>query len=451
MRVIFYVLLSFFIVGCASKSAVDNYEVVESFEDENLTYEIDKNWYKSYNQTELNTLVDRALVYNSDLKISALNIAQAYARAGLIEADLLPTFSSGFGGSVSRDISKNDSSWKENYNANISASYELDIFAKLRNSASQADWEANASVFDLESLRLSVINSVVDGYFKELFINDTLKLLDENLQNYKKLQAITRAKFELGKDTLVNLLEFDKSIISLKSRILSFQKDRLTNEELLKNLLHLKPNDELNFAKMTLDEVTLLGVDLNIPYYALGNRPDLRALISRINSSFYGYKVNQKAFYPTVTIGASLSSSEEKFSDVFGLDLLSGNVKINLPFLDYTRLKQRVKISEIEFEKRVLEYEKALNSALNELNLHYKEYEISLFSLQNYQNIVDNSNKLSSLYLTKYEQGSSELKDYLDAKNSEISAKINFIQEKYKALNSEILVYKSMAGKFKTR
>ena len=445
MKVAIYTFLAVFLVGCAPKSSVDNYEVVKEFKNEE--YLVDTKWYGGYKQAKLSEFINLGLTNNFDLKLSALNIASAMARAGVLEADLYPTFSSSFSMQSSRDISTQQS-WRDDFNTNIMASYELDLYGKIRDSINAANWNTTATIYDMESVKLSLLNSITDSYFKALFINDVLKLLDENLNNYKKLYEITKAKLDFGKEMPANLLELNKAILNLQSRVLGYKKDKEVNYEFLRNLLNLKPNENLNLDNLSLRNVTFQGVNLNVPSYAIANRPDLRKAVSSINSSFYDYKVSQKNFYPTISLGASLVASSDSFSGSSELDFLSGSLRVILPFFDYKRLEKNLKIKEIEFEKRVIEYEKTLLKALNEVSLYYKEYEISLKGLKLYEDILKNSQELSNLYLTRYEYGNVELKDYLEAKNSEISARINLLNEKYKTLNSEILVYKAMAGKF---
>lgn len=446
MKIILSIFLAVFISGCAPKSSVDSYKVVNKFTNEE--YLVNTKWHEGYNEENLNKFINLGLNSNADLKILSLNIFESLAKTGLLEANLYPTMSSSYGLESGRDISLSEN-FRHNYRANVMVSYELDLYGKIKDSINSAKWKSVVSWYDLESAKLSLINSITDSYFKALFINDALKLLDENLKNYKRLYFITKAKLDLGKEVPINLLELNKTILNLESKILSYKKEKEINYEFLRNLLHLKPNDSLNLDNLSLYNVKFQGIDMSVPSYAISNRPDLRKYISSINSAFYEYKISQKDFYPTLNLGASLSSSSSDFKGSSELDFLSGSIKINLPFLDYKRLKENLKIKEIEFEKRVVEYEKNLLKALNEVNLYYKEYEISLQNLNLYENILNNSKKLSEIYLFRYEYGNSELKNYLEAKNSEISARINLLNEKYKALNSEILIYKSMAGKFK--
>ena len=197
-----------------------------------------------------------------------------------------------------------------------------------------------------------------------------------------------------------------------------------------------------------IENIKFLGVDMSVPYIALSNRPDLRAAISRINASFYDYRVSQLEFFPNVSLGASLSSNDEKFKDAFKLNFFGGNVSINLPFLDYSRLKSRLRISQIDFEINVKKYEKALSEAVNEVRNLYEIYEISLNNLQNLKKNYENAAKIAEIYSAKYDAGRVELKDYLEADTAAIDAKISLISQYYTVLETENKIYRSMSAKF---
>ncbi|WP_168236793.1 TolC family protein, partial [Campylobacter fetus] len=177
----------------------------------------------------------------------------------------------------------------------------------------------------------------------------------------------------------------------------------------------------------------------------LKNRPDINEAISNLNASFYDYKVSEKNLYPSVSIGASLSDSDSKFSDSFGFNILGGTLNINLPFLDYSRLKKQINISEAQFKKNVLTYEKTLSNAVNEVIKYVNYYEGDKQRYENMQNIKKEREMIVAIYESKYSEGKAELKDLLEAKNSLISVQNMLLNQKYRLLNDELSYYKAIA------
>lgn len=448
-KVILSGVLAVWICGCASNQGEIKYEPKQNFKDENATYQIDTLWYKKYNESYLNKLVDQALANNYDLKTAALNVESAYANLGLNRADLFPTLSGSVGGSRGRDISTS-SNWSKTYSSGFNVSYELDLFGKIRSAVNSSEWSAKASEFDLENARLTLINSVVSGYFEMLYLNDSLKWTRQNLSDYREIEKIIKAKYDYGKSEQLDYRQIKNSILGLENRVLEIQKNIEDNRKYMRNLI----SSSMQFSDNTnsISSIKFQGVDLDVPYTALSNRPDIRAAISRLNSSFYDNQTAQLNFFPSINLGAGLSSGQAgRADDSFKLNFLSGNVSISLPFLDYARLENRLKISEIDFRKNVVNYEQTLSTATNEVLNLYRIYEINLATLKNLNAAYDEKARIADLYAAKYEAGSSELKDMLEARTDAVDAKISELNQKYLTLQNEAAIYRAMAGKFRRK
>jgi len=448
-KVILSGILAVFIGGCASNQSEVEFKPVEHFKDENASYEIDTLWYKKYGESYLNKLVDQALANNYDLKTAALNVESAYANLGLSRADLFPTLSSSWSAGANRDISTG-SNWNKTYSSGFNVSYELDLFGKIRSAVNAEGWNAKASEFDLENTRLTLINSVVSGYFEMLYLNDSLKWTKQNLSDYREIEKIIKAKYDYGKSEQLDYRQIQNSILGLENKVLSIQKNIEDNHKYMRNLI----SSSLQFDDNTdsINSIEFQGVDLNVPYTALANRPDIRAAIARLNSSFYDEQTAKLNFFPSVNLGAGLTNGQGvSANDSFKLNFLSGNVSISLPFLDYARVENRLKISEIAFRKNVVNYEQTLSNATNEVLNLYRIYQINLASLKNLSVAYDEKARIADLYAAKYEAGSSELKDMLEARTDAVNAKINELNQRYLTLQNEAAIYRAMAGKFKRK
>ncbi|QKG29252.1 TolC family protein [Campylobacter sp. RM16187] len=440
---VFVVLFS----GCAVKSINEDYSKLILDENLSRNFEFEQEWWKGYDRAYLNELVELALKNNTNLLKAAININKALAQAGVVSANLIPNFSANF----SSDVSKNLEGGKlsKSYKSGVSLNYEIDLWQKLANSRDAALWEANATKFDAEAARLALINGVVDSYFEIIYLNESLELYDAALKNYRELEAITRAKFELGKGEELSLKQIQSSLLNAQNRVLTTQKDLNLAKQTLRILLAEGPEFEFKFAKISLENIKFLGVNLDVPLYAIANRPDLKAAIARIEESLLNVKVSQKNFYPSVSIAASLSGSGDQASEAFSLKFLGGNLNLNLPFLNYSRLKNSLKISEANFELAKINYFETLIKSLNELDTAYKNLKNDELLLKNYEKQAINFEDISEIYRLKFDAGKGELKDYLQAKNSELDARSNLILQRYKLLQDEISIYKAMAGRVK--
>ena len=447
MKKISIILAAFLLGGCAVTQINENYEQILLKDDANLTanFRLEREWWRGYNELALNELISLALKNNIDLAKSAIAVNKALAQAGVLQADLVPSFNANLGAETGKNI-KTGGSWNESYKSGISLSYEIDLWRKLANSADATMWEANATKYDLEAARLALINSVVDAYFEAKYQKESINLYEKTLKNYEELEAIIKAKFELGKEEELSLKQVKSSVISAKNRILNASKSLDAAEKTLRNLLNVRPEFELNLSG-NLSDISPQGVNLNVPLYVIGARPDLQAAISRIKEALLGVKVSQKSFYPSITVGAGLGGSGDSASEGLKLNFLSGNIAINLPFLNYSKLKSKLKISELEFEAMKLNYAQTLTTALNEIDANYKNLQKDEAVLRNLNENLRNLSSISDIYKLKYDYGKTELKNYLEAQNSLLEGRIGALAEKYKILQDEIGIYKATAGK----
>ena len=445
MKKISIILAAFLLGGCAVTQINENYEQILLKEDASADIKINREWWTGYGEARLNELIGLALKNNIDLAKSAIAVNKALAQAGVLQADLVPSFNANLGAETGKNI-KTGGSWSESYKSGISLSYEIDLWRKLANSADAAMWEANATKYDLEAARLALINSVADAYFEAKYQKESINLYEKTLKNYEELEAIIKAKFELGKEEELSLKQVKSSVISAKNRILNASKSLDAAEKTLRNLLNVRPEFDLNLSG-NLSDISPQGVNLNVPLYVIGARPDLQAAISRIKEALLGVKVSEKSFYPSITVGAGLSGSGDSASEGLKLNFLSGNIAINLPFLNYSKLKSKLKISELEFEAMKLNYAQTLTTALNEIDAGYKNLQKDEAVLRNLNENLRNLSSISDIYKLKYDYGKTELKNYLEAQNSLLEGRISLIAQKYKILQDEIGIYKATAGK----
>ena len=447
MKKISIILAAFLLGGCAVTQINENYEQILLKDDANLTanFRLEREWWRGYNEPRLNELISLALKNNIDLAKSAIAVNKALAQAGVLQADLVPSFNANLGAETGKNI-KTGGSWSESYKSGVSLSYEIDLWRKLANSADAAMWEANATKYDLEAARLTLINSVADAYFEAKYQKESINLYEKTLKNYEELEAIIKAKFELGKEEELSLKQVKSSVISSKNRILNAAKSLDAAEKTLRNLLNVRPEFELNLGG-NLSNISPQGVNLNVPLYVIGARPDLQAAISRIKEALLEVKVSEKSFYPSITVGAGLSGSGDSASEGLKLNFLSGNIAINLPFLNYSKLKSKLKISELEFEAMKLNYAQTLTTALNEIDAGYKSLQKDEAVLRNLNENLRNLSSISDIYKLKYDYGKTELKNYLEAQNSLLEGKISALAQKYKILQDEIGIYKAVAGR----
>ncbi|MFD1259285.1 toxin/drug exporter TdeA [Entomomonas asaccharolytica] len=442
-------ILSSLVMGCATTNNPDQQlqqrlQLTQQVIDR---YQIDTNWWTIYGDNELNKLIELALTNNIDFAQSAINVNRALYQANLIGEDLVPSFSGGTSGSASKNI-KHGGDSNRNVSGNLSLSYELDLWQKIADTASAKEWEYKATVQDLETARLSLINSVVDAYYQLVYLNEAIIVTEQSIKNYQQINELVSFKYQYGKVSALDPAQATQSVLSANNNLIDLKNQQKTAEQTLRNLLNLKPEDKLTINYPSLLGLTLPEVDLNVPLSVLANRPDLKAAEYRLEEASLNKQATDKSWYPTITLGAAINSSSDKVNTAFNVPFASGNVSIDLPFLQWNKVRWNIKLSEAEYESVRLSFEQSLTTALNEVDTYYYSYSRTKDTLANTEEKYKYDQQISQYYDDRYQQGAGEISDWLNALNTETNSKISLINNRYKLIQYENMLYKAMAGRY---
>ena len=409
-------------------------------------YDINGNWWEIYQSPQLNALIAQALADNIELKQAAVSVNKALYEANIAGADLLP----GAGGSLSASTSKNLKTGDKgnNFGSRLELSYELDLWRKLSAAADSRVWEYQATQQDLANTRLTLANSVANAYFNIAYLNEAIELTQKTVKQYQEIARIADAKFRHGRADSSQPTQSAQSLLSAQNSLLALQNSRDAQIQTLRNLLNLKPGQTMAADPASYRLPKTAGVNLDVPITVLANRPDLRAAEYRVQSALQTLNVQKRSWYPSITLGATLSTSSDKARSAFNIPLLGGSVGISLPFLNWQTMKWKDKSAKANFDKAKLSFEQTLTTALNEVHTHYLAYQNARATLANQEQRLALERKNSRYYQLRYQHGKNELKDWLEALNSEYAAAQNVLNQRYETLKSESTTYKAMAGRY---
>lgn len=408
-------------------------------------YSADTNWWKLYDNPELNKLVETALKNNPDYIKAALNINKELYNLNLDTLDLFPTLYGNTKANTQRRIDTGDH-FSSNFSGEIGLNYELDLYGRIRDLRSAQEFEYQATVMDRESARLSLVNSVVDLYFNLEYLHNSIEVTKSNIKAYEEIEQITKNKFNSGKVDHLEYLQSKQSLLSEKNNLLNLETQFKEMETSLKNILNT--HEEIKISYGDILKQKSLQVNVDVPVAVLANRPDLLASQMRLEEAFKDLKATEKTWYPSISLNGAFNSSSDKARTTFDFPYIFGSVSLDLPFLDWNRVKNNVKISETDYQIALVDFKDTLNQAVNEVAYYYLAYEKAAAMFKNTDENYQNSVKITTYYQQRYQVGKSEFKDYLEAIYTENALRQNLISQKYQIIKYENYVYKAMAGKY---
>lgn len=421
---------------------------IKTYKELSKNYNIDSRWWESYGDEQLNNLIELGLKNNSDLAKAAININKALYQAKIIGSDLVPEFSGNLSSGASKNIESGGSS-NIDHSGSFNISYEVDLWQRLRDMKDAQEWEYKATIEDYEKTKLTLINSIIDSYFSIIYLENYIEINKNMSKNYLDIEKIVENKLRYGTVGILDKKQAEREVIRSNNTLISYEKDKKEQESLLRNLLNLKPDNELKIEYRDILEVKNLRVNLDVPLNIVANRPDIKSYEYRLKNAFKDAVAREKQLYPNITISSALSSSSDKFNNTLKTPVALGSVSINLPFLNWNEIKWNIKISRAEYEEAKLNFQQGIVTALNEIDYNYFLYVKEQENYINLKNINEYDNEIAINYERKYENGKVELREWLLSLNDEASSRLNIINSKYQLIKIENTIYQSIGGMIK--
>lgn len=444
-----FLLATTVLSGCAATTTdVPSLEAELNYTQEvREKFQADLDWWKAYNNDELNYLTSFALKNNPDMLKAAVKIQKQLANLNLSESDLFPTLTGSLGASSKKKLNDGKKS-TQTFSGELALNYEIDLYGKIADARDAQEFELNATVADAESARLSVVNSVVDLYFNLLYLRDTIDLTQKNIDTYSSLLDIASARFNTGKADKLEITQARQSLIAEQTALLNAQTQYKEMEQSLRDVLNLKPSDGFVLGKASILKQPLLTPHLSVPVSVLANRPDLTAAQYRLKKAFKTVKVSEKSWYPTISLNGAIGSSSDRAKSTFDFPYLLGGVSVNLPFLDWNSVKNNVKIAKADYDIALIDFKDALAQALNEVAYYSFAYGKTEHIYANVEKTVENNRQITAYYRARHQAGKASFKDVLQAVADENAARKNLLAQKYQLIKYENLLFKAMAGRY---
>jgi len=276
-------------------------------------------WWEIYNDPELNALEDQLNINNQNIKQSFENFMEARTLVTQARAQLYPTLSTapsfrrsqssatlrnnvGATGTASGGAGGNPNVYSTLAEVPFTASWEPDLWGRVRNTIRQAQYNAQLSAADLENVRLTEQTSLAVFFF-ELRGQDALqKILDDTVEADQKSVELGRARYETGVDTLLSLVEAQVTLQQAESASTNLAIARAQFEHAIAVLVGTSASG-FSMPYKPLDAAPP-AIPVGIPSQLLERRPDIAASERNMAAANAQIGIATAAYYPNLTLSA---------------------------------------------------------------------------------------------------------------------------------------------------
>lgn len=290
----------------AKKATADNFEIPDYWSlNAGDTLDIAENWYKTFNNDQLNVLVEEALdTSNFAIIFQLANIDVSTARAKLAKSG--KSIKVNYGGFYS-GVSSTGGSDRYDFTASAPISWEADLWGKIEAGVLAADENVLANMYNYSYTRQSIAATVSSLYFKIGALNKTLEVGQEFLELNIQINDILEIREQVGIIDAQEVFLTEAQVNNIKSIIAQTENDlqKVTRE--LELILGRYPKNELkvNFEPGLLNPIE----SISNPIELINRRPDIKANEARVRALFYLNEQAKLAKYPSLVLSGSIGIS----------------------------------------------------------------------------------------------------------------------------------------------
>lgn len=270
--------------------------------------ELRGSWWEVFGDPDLDALETQVVAANQTLAQAVATYAESRALVREARSSYFPTVAIGIGATRSR-ASANIANFSSTQGAvteqslPVDASWEPDLWGRVRRSVESQQAGAQASAGDLASAQLSLQAQLAQDYFTLRTLDAVRRLLDDTVVAFETSLQMTKNRYDAGVAARTDVVQAQAQLETTRAQAIDVGVQRAQTEHAIARLVG-RPPEQLSIASDPLD-ATPPSVPVGLPSELLERRPDIAAAERRMAAANAQIGVAESAYYPTVTLSAS--------------------------------------------------------------------------------------------------------------------------------------------------
>ena len=402
-----------------------------------------KSWKELFVDQKLQQLIALGIENNADLQTAKLRVEQAEASLRSAKLSRLPSLSLAPQGTVS---SWDGASASKGYMLPVSASWEIDIFAKQLN-ASRA---AQSSLMQTKEYQLAVKSGVVaaiaNTYYTLLMLDKQVEITNQTVISWQKSINVLISMKDAGMQNEAAVSRAKANLHMLETTFTQL-KNSVQNVENQLSLLVMQPIQTIN--RGTIDQ-NFFQEELSIgcSVQLLANRPDVRASEYALSKSLYGLNQTRGALYPSLVLSGSAgwtNSLGGMIVDPAGT-ILSAVGSLTQPLFNGGRLRANVKIQKAEYDIAVINFQQSLFAAGVEVNDALRKCQLARTNKSQYEMQIELLTKTIKSTELLMKHGSTTYLEVLTAQQALHQAQLAEVGNWLDEAQGVVTLYRALGG-----
>jgi len=411
-------------------------------------------WWTQFGSPQLNRLIEQARVGSFDLAAAVARVQQAQASTVIAGGSLLPEVKAGLNANRQKLLRGNgysqldaDSSNKavDYFDANLSATYEIDFWGAKRASRDSAQFALQASEFDRATVELTLLSGVANTYAQTLSLREQQRIAELNLANAQSVLKLVQTRFDSGSATALELAQ-QKSLVAAQQRQLPLIQQQAQDALISLAALLGQPVQQLAAHQESFDRLQWPGIASGVPSDLLTHRPDIARAEAQLAGAAADVKVARAAMLPAVTLTAQLGSGANQFDDLLRSPFYNLTAGLVAPIFNNGRLRA-------ERDKATARQQELLQTYRGAIINGFADVEKALNSIRGLDEQrqwqseeLNQAQSAFNIAQSRYQAGAEDLLTVLETQRTLYAAQDLNVQLRLSRMQASIALYKALGG-----
>ena len=403
----------------------------------------DMPWRTVFTDSQLQALIERGLVNNTDLLNAALNVKMAEAQLKAARLAFVPSFTFSPQGTIS--------SWDGNkamktYQLPVAASWSIDLFGNLL-SQKRSSQMALLGTRDYQLVvKTNVISSIANMYYTLLMLDRQLAIVTDMENLTKDTWELMKVQKDLGRVRSTGVQSAEANYYSVQTQRVDLQRQIRETENSL-SLLLAQPVQTIARGKLE-DQSLPTNLSIGIGLRMLNNRPDIHYAEMSLAQCFYNVETARSKFYPNLTISGSGTFTNSSGIGIVnpGKWLLSAVGSLVQPIFQHGQIVAGLKVAKAQYEQAYNKWQYAILSAGSEVSnalvVYNSAEEKSRLEAKRIATLKQNVEDTKQLL----NQSSSTYLEVITAQQSLLNAELAKVTDDFNKMQAVVNLYQALGG-----
>ena len=408
--------------------------------------EIKSKWWEAFGDLTLNNLVEQITVSNQSIAIAESQYRQAMAQLRQAQAGYFPSVDAGT--SYQRYRTSSTSNIITNvYTASMSASWEVDIWGRIRRQVESGRASAEASFADMQSVKLSMQAQLAQSYFQLRALDEQIKNLDQTVSAYEKALQLTQNRYNAGVAAKADVVQAQTQLHTTKAQAIDVGIQRAQLEHAIAVLigkppaLFTLPPSEFNWPQ--------IPIPVSLPSDLLERRPDIASAERKMAAANAQIGVAKAAYYPSLSLTGSTGYQSTDLSRLFTAPHLFwavGPMALAATILDGGARIAKTDAARAAYDGAVANYRQTVLSSFQDVEDNLASLRILEQEARIQHEAVQSARESVQLTTNQYKAGIVSYLNVVTVQTTALSNERTAISLANQRLQSAVLLVKALGG-----